>query len=139
MIRTQFEDGKKMRLYNQFLPKTACFCSNGQRGIGRRLEGLEQFTHVILLYWLHKAKALKLRQKPFLDDKEYGIFAIRSPHRPNPIGMSVVELVKVEENRIYFYQADMLDKSPLLDVKPFVPNFDNRPDAGMGWLAGKVK
>jgi len=139
VIRTQFEDGKNAPIQPFFAKQGLLSVATVNEEFIDGLDGLEQFTHIILLYWLHKSKAPKLRQKPFLDDKEYGIFAIRSPHRPNPIGMSVVELVKVEENRIYFYQADMLDNSPLLDIKPFVPDFDNRPNAGMGWLAGKVK
>lgn len=139
IIRTQFEDEKNIPIQPFFAKESLLSVATVNEEFAEGLEGLEQFTHIILLYWLHKSKAPKLRQKPFLDDKEYGIFAIRSPHRPNPIGMSVVELVKIEENRIYFYQADMLDNSPLLDIKPFVPDFDNRPNAGMGWLAGKVK
>ena len=73
-----------------------------------------------------------------MDDQEYGIFAIRSPHRPNPIGISIVEIVKIEDHRLYFNHADMLDETPLLDIKPFIPEFDNRLQAGMGWLEGKL-
>jgi len=108
-----------------------------EQSFAEGLEGLEEFSHVILIYYFHKSGTPKLRQKPFLDEKEHGIFAIRSPHRPNPIGISIVELVKVEGNRVYFNNADMLDETPLIDIKPFVPKFDNRPDATMGWLEGK--
>lgn len=139
VIRTQYKNSKDTPIQPFFAKESLLSVATVNQEFIDGLDGLEQFTHIILLYWLHKSKAAKLRQKPFLDDKEYGVFAIRSPHRPNPIGMSVVELVKIEENRIYFYQADMLDNSPLLDIKPFVPDIDNRPDAGMGWLAGKLK
>ncbi|MDY0076017.1 MAG: tRNA (N6-threonylcarbamoyladenosine(37)-N6)-methyltransferase TrmO [Bacteroidales bacterium] len=139
IIRTQYSDRKSTPIQPFFAKGSLLSVATLNEEYIDGLDGLEQFTHIILLYWLHKSKAPKLHQKPFLEDKEYGVFAIRSPHRPNPIGMSVVELVKVEENRVYFYQADMLDNSPLLDIKPFVPDFDNRVNAGMGWLAGKVK
>jgi len=139
VIRTQYNDSKSTPIQPFFAKGSLLSVATLNEEYIGGLDGLEQFTHIILLYWLHKSKAPKMRQKPFLEDKEYGVFAIRSPHRPNPIGMSVVELVKIEENRVYFYQADMLDNSPLLDIKPFVPDFDNRANAGMGWLAGKVK
>lgn len=132
VIRTQYSDNKSTPIQPFFAKESLLSVATLNEEYIDGLDGLEQFTHIILLYWLHKSKAPKLRQKPFLEDKEYGVFAIRSPHRPNPIGMSVVELVKIEENRIYFYQADMLDNSPLLDIKPFVPDFDNRDNAGMG-------
>ncbi len=101
------------------------------------LKDLEQFTHIILVYWFHKARPFQLLQKPFVEDTLRGIFSIRSPHRPNPIGISVVELVKIEKNHLYFNHADMLDGTPLLDIKPFVPALDNRPNAGSGWTEGK--
>ena len=101
------------------------------------LQDLEQFTHIILVYWFHKARPFQLLQKPFIENTMRGIFSIRSPHRPNPIGISVVELVKIEKNHIYFNHADMLDGTPLLDIKPFVPALDNRLTAGSGWAEGK--
>lgn len=101
------------------------------------LQDLEQFTHIILVYWFHQAKPCQLLQKPSIDDTLRGVFSIRSPHRPNPIGISVVELVKIEKNQIYFNYADMLDGTPLLDIKPFVPALDHRWEAGSGWTEGK--
>jgi tRNA (adenine37-N6)-methyltransferase len=101
------------------------------------LDGLDAFSHIILVYHFHKAGAPQLKQKPFLDDEMHGIFAIRSPHRPNPIGISIVELVKIEGNKIYFNHADMMDGSPLIDIKPFIPVFDHRDEANNGWLEAK--
>ncbi|MFW9806493.1 MAG: tRNA (N6-threonylcarbamoyladenosine(37)-N6)-methyltransferase TrmO [Candidatus Thorarchaeota archaeon] len=98
------------------------------------LESLDGFSHIILLYWFHKAKEPKMLMKPFLDNALHGIFAIRAPTRPNPIGISTVKLVRIEGTRLYFEGADMLDETPLLDIKPFVPDFDNRPLATSGWL-----
>ncbi|KXH76382.1 MAG: hypothetical protein AM326_07125 [Candidatus Thorarchaeota archaeon SMTZ-45] len=98
------------------------------------LKSLDGFSHIILLYWFHKAKAPKMQMKPYLDTDSHGIFAIRAPSRPNPIGISIVKLVSIEGTRLYIKGVDMLDETPLLDIKPFVPEFDNRPLATSGWL-----
>lgn len=98
------------------------------------LESLALFSHVILLYWFHRASPPKLKVVPYLDKRERGLFSTRSPSRPNPVGISIVELLKIEDNRIVFKGADMLDGSPLIDIKPFIPEFDCRPDANSGWL-----
>jgi len=98
------------------------------------LKSLSGFSHIILLYWFHRAKAPKLQAKPYLDSDLHGIFAIRAPSRPNPIGISIVKLVSIEGTRLHIAGVDMLDKTPLLDIKPFVPEYDNRPLATSGWL-----
>ncbi|MDX8339609.1 tRNA (N6-threonylcarbamoyladenosine(37)-N6)-methyltransferase TrmO [Draconibacterium sp. IB214405] len=101
------------------------------------LDGLEGFSNLILLYHLHLSKGYKTRVTPFMDDKEHGLFATRSPKRPSPIGMSTVELLKIEGNKIWFKGADMLDGTPLIDIKPFFRQVDNRPNAVSGWLDAK--
>ena len=101
------------------------------------LKDLDGFSHVILLYHFHQSGGLKLRVKPFLDDEERGIFAVRAPRRPNPIGLSVVQLERIEDNVLYVRGVDMLDSTPLLDIKPFVPAFDTREEVRVGWLAGR--
>lgn len=98
---------------------------------------LDGFSHLTLIYYLHEVKGCELMVKPFMDDRKHGIFATRSPKRPNAIGLSTVKLIKVEENRIYFEGADMLNGTPLLDIKPFFRQTDNRPDAVSGWLDAK--
>ncbi|MFX1482909.1 MAG: tRNA (N6-threonylcarbamoyladenosine(37)-N6)-methyltransferase TrmO [Promethearchaeota archaeon] len=98
------------------------------------LKSLDGFSHIILLYWFHKAKPAKMLMKPYLDTGPHGLFAIRSPSRPNPIGISIVKLVRIEETRLYVEGVDMIDGTPLLDIKPFIPEFDNRPLATSGWL-----
>jgi len=104
------------------------------------LEGLDGFSHVILLYHCHRAAACKLKVKPFLDQNEHGLFATRAPARPNPMGLSVVELVAVEGNVLRLKGVDMLDQSPLLDLKPYVPQFDAPPgEVRTGWLADKAQ
>jgi tRNA-Thr(GGU) m(6)t(6)A37 methyltransferase TsaA len=98
---------------------------------------LDGFSHVILLYHLHRQGGYQLRVKPFMDDTEHGVFATRSPKRPAAIGLSIVKIIGIKENKIHFEGADMLDGSPLIDIKPFFRVFDNRPDAVSGWLEGK--
>jgi tRNA-Thr(GGU) m(6)t(6)A37 methyltransferase TsaA len=98
------------------------------------LDGVEEFSHIILLYIFHRLEQpANLRVQPFLDDKKHGIFATRFPARPNPIGFSVVHVIKVEGNLIYFQGADMWDGTLLLDIKPYVPDFDIHPASRIGW------
>jgi len=101
------------------------------------LKDLDGFSHVILVYWFHRAKAPSLAVRPFLDDRPHGLFATRYPARPNPIGLSVVELVAIDGHTLYVRGVDVLDATPLLDIKPFVPAFDHREGAQVGWLTGR--
>lgn len=98
------------------------------------LRDLDGFSHAILLYQFHLSDKVEMVAKPYLEDREHGIFAMRSPHRPNHIGYSVVRVKKVEGNRLYFTDVDILDGAPLLDIKPYVKEFDSRPDAKSGWV-----
>jgi tRNA-Thr(GGU) m(6)t(6)A37 methyltransferase TsaA len=102
------------------------------------LDDIEGFSHIFLLYRFHLASSYSLKSKPFLDDKEKGVFAIRTPRRPNHIGLSVVELIKREGNILHVRGVDMLDGSPLIDIKPYVPKFDHRDNVRFGWLEGKL-
>jgi tRNA (adenine37-N6)-methyltransferase len=95
---------------------------------------LDGFSHIILIYHLHQSQRVALTVTPFLDSKPHGIFATRAPHRPNPIGISVVKLVRVEENILHVENLDILDGTPLLDLKPYVPEFDSPPEFRLGWL-----
>ena len=98
------------------------------------LKDLDDFSHIILLYHFHQAEDMQLLVSPFLDTELHGIFATRAPVRPNPIGISIVELNEIDENILKIKGVDMLDTTPLLDIKPFVPHFDHRK-AHAGWLA----
>jgi len=98
------------------------------------LRDLEGFSHVILLYHFHEARRADLTVTPFLDATPRGVFATRAPTRPNPIGLSVVPLLAVEGNRLRLGRVDVLDGTPLLDVKPYVPEFDQPHDVRIGWL-----
>ena len=106
------------------------------------LKDLEGFSHIILLYHLHEVRRVELMVTPFLDSEVRGVFATRAPTRPNPIGLSIVELLRVEGNRLYLGNVDILDGTPLLDIKPYVPEFDQPANARAGWLEarrGKVR
>jgi tRNA-Thr(GGU) m(6)t(6)A37 methyltransferase TsaA len=98
------------------------------------LADLDGFSHIVLLYHFHKSSGHQLSVVPFLDDRPRGLFATRAPRRPNPIGLSVVRLIGVEGNRLSVEDVDMLDGTPLLDIKPYVPEFDERSDIHLGWL-----
>ncbi|UCE27418.1 MAG: tRNA (N6-threonylcarbamoyladenosine(37)-N6)-methyltransferase TrmO [Candidatus Coatesbacteria bacterium] len=98
------------------------------------LADVDGFSHLVLLYRFHEAKPPALVVKPFLGDELKGVFATRSPRRPNAIGLTVVRLLGREGNVLRVAGVDMLDETPLLDIKPYVPNFDNRTDVRCGWL-----
>ena len=102
------------------------------------LKDIEGFSHLILLYHCHLAGKCSLRNTPFMEDREHGIFAIRAPSRPNSIGLSVVRLKKREGNILYIEDVDIVDGTPLLDIKPFVPEFDSRKEVKIGWLKNNV-
>lgn len=104
-------------------------------------EGLKDivgFSHLIILYWFHRAEGHSLLVKPFLDDTPRGLFATRYPARPNPIGLSVVRLLERKGNILQIAEVDVLDGTPLLDIKPYVPQFDERKEATIGWLRDRV-
>jgi tRNA-Thr(GGU) m(6)t(6)A37 methyltransferase TsaA len=104
-------------------------------------EGLEDvagFSHLILIYHCHLARESALKVKPFLDDRPRGVFATRSPSRPNPIGVSTVRLHRIEGNVLYVIGLDIIDGTPLLDMKPYVPEFDARTVTSTGWLEKNV-
>jgi len=106
------------------------------------LKDLEGFSFIILLYHFHQVSRSSLMVTPFLGSEGRGVFATRAPTRPNPIGLSIVKLVKIDGSRLYVENLDILDGTPLLDLKPYVPEFDWRPDARIGWLEsvkGKVR
>ena len=106
-------------------------------GYSEGLDSLDGFSHIILLYWFHKTRIFKPRVTPYLDTEERGLFSTRAPSRPNPIGISIVRMVKIDGNIVKFEGADMLDGTPLIDIKPFVPEFDNREHATSGWLTNQ--
>jgi tRNA-Thr(GGU) m(6)t(6)A37 methyltransferase TsaA len=117
---------------------------NGARGIrgtveifeefNEGLNDIEGFSRIILIYAFHRCQSYQLTVTPFLDTTPRGVFATRAPRRPNPIGLSIVRLIEVKGATLVIEDVDILDGTPLLDLKPYVPAFDSYPDASSGWL-----
>lgn len=125
VIRTPYKGPKDMPIQGKFKEGVSGqieLFSEYRQG----LKDIEGFSHLILIYYFDRAKEQKLIGKPFLEDEPHGIFAIRSPARPNHLGLSIVKLEKIEDNIITFSELDILDNTPLLDIKPYVSHFDSR-------------
>jgi tRNA (adenine37-N6)-methyltransferase len=97
------------------------------------LADIEGFSHIYLIYHLHRTSAVQLRVKPFMQDIEHGIFATRAPCRPNPIGMSLVRLLRSEGNILHIEGVDILDGTPVIDIKPYAPRYDAVENPRGGW------
>ncbi len=110
-----------------------------ESGYTEGLKDLEGFSHIILVYHFHLSEGYSLTVKPFLDDHPRGVFATRAPRRPNPIGISVVKLLSVDGSELKVEDVDIVDGTPLLDIKPYVPQFDGRTEGDIGWLSGKAE
>ncbi len=102
------------------------------------IDDIGNFSHIFLIYHLHLSRKYSLKVKPYMDDKERGVFATRAPSRPNPIGISVVELLEVDGNMLHIKNVDIVDGTPLLDIKPYVPEFDIHNVKKIGWLEKNV-
>ncbi len=98
------------------------------------LKDLDGFSHIILLYHLHRSRGFNLQVIPYMDTKSRGLFATRAPKRPNSIGLSIVQLDRIETGVLYVKNLDVLDGTPLLDIKPYVPEFDRQLQIRTGWL-----
>jgi len=137
VIRTPFPDSAGMPIQ--------AVAAVGVRGrielepsLAEGLAGIDGFSHLILIYHLHQVTGPRLTVTPFLDDGAHGVFATRAPARPNPIGISTVHLVSVTGTTLEIEDVDMVDGTPLLDLKPYVPEFDDRDDVRIGWFAGRL-
>jgi tRNA (adenine37-N6)-methyltransferase len=102
------------------------------------LKDLDGFSYIMLIYHFHLSSGYELEVVPFMDDTMRGVFATRAPRRPNGIGVSVVRLVKIDGNILEVEDLDVVDGTPLLDIKPFVPEIDNRQSGRSGWLSNKA-
>lgn len=138
IIHTPFKDTKDMPIQ-----------AKGGKGIegtiriepffAEGLKDIEGFSHIMLIYHFHRSKGYSLMVKPFLDDKLHGVFATRAPRRPNSIGISVVKLKKVEGRILHIEDVDIVDGTPLLDIKPYIPDVDVFQAKRLGWLSKKTK
>ena len=103
------------------------------------LTDLDGFSHIVVIFHLHMVKNSSLKAHPPWYGKEHGVFATRSPYRPNPIGVSVIKLEHIDKNILHISGVDMADGSPVLDIKPHVPDLNPTKDIRIGWLTDKVE
>jgi len=133
IIHSPYKRAKDTPIQGKFKPEIKAWIElKGEYSAG--LKDLDGFSHAIIIYYFHKSKKEQIESKPFLENKKHGIFAIRSPHRPNHIGLSVVKIEGVEKNKLHFSEVDVLDSTPVLDIKPYVKHFDIRENVVSGWL-----
>ena len=97
------------------------------------LKDLDGFSHIIVIFHLHQSSGYKLSVVPYLDNTPHGLFATRTPNRPNPVGLSVVKLIEVKGNELIIENIDMLDGTPVIDIKPYIPDFDEATEVKTGW------
>lgn len=139
IIRTPFNERQDMPIQ----PKGA----EGVKGIieldppfEEGLKDLDGFSHIILIYQFHLSDSFSMTVTPFMDSSERGLFSTRAPNRPNPIGLSIVRLISVQKHRLEVEGIDVVDQTPLLDIKPYIPSFD-RPEGEVreGWIEKAAK
>ena len=133
IIHSPYKEVKDMPIQGKFKPGVRAQIELKEE-YGAGLKDLDGFSHAIIIYYFHKSEKTEIESKPFLEDNKHGIFAIRSPHRPNHIGLSVVKVEKIKGNKLHFSEVDMLDQTPVLDIKPYVKYFDIRDSTVSGWL-----
>ena len=135
VIRTPFKESKGMPIQSSFSKTEGIVIL--KPWYNSATKGLSEFSHIILIYHFHKAKPSELIVKPFLSTKDLGIFSVRAPNRPNPIGISIVKLKKIYvengETKLIVEGIDVLDQTPLLDIKPYVSDFDCFTETKSGW------
>jgi len=133
IIHSPYRENKDIPIQGIFKGEVEAWVKLKEKYAGG-LKDLDGFSHAIILYYFHKSQRQEIDGQPFLEQNKHGIFAIRSPHRPNHIGLSVVKIKKIEANKMYFTEVDVLNQTPVLDIKPYVKYFDSRDDVRCGWL-----
>jgi len=133
VIHSPYKQAKNIPIQGTFKPDVEAWVELKQE-YSSGLKDLEEFSHAILIYYFHKSREEQLQGSPFLEDEKHGIFAIRSPHRPNHIGLSVVRINGIDRNKLRFSEVDVLDQTPVLDIKPYVKYFDIRDNVVSGWV-----
>jgi tRNA-Thr(GGU) m(6)t(6)A37 methyltransferase TsaA len=136
VIHSPFKSGKDVPIQPRFSEDKGEVELFGEYSKG--LKDIEGFSHIILVYLFHKTRDYSLLVKPYLDDELKGVFATRFPERPNHIGISIVKLMEKKKNTLVVGGIDVIDGTPLLDIKPYVPPFDNTRGVKIGWLEGKL-
>jgi tRNA-Thr(GGU) m(6)t(6)A37 methyltransferase TsaA len=131
IIHSPYKESKDIPIQGTFKDKIEAWLelkdeyANGLRDLGT-------FSHAIIIYYFHRSHREEIEGSPFLEQNKHGIFAIRSPHRPNHIGFSVIKIKNIKANKVYFTEVDVLDGTPLLDIKPYVKYFDSRANVISG-------
>ena len=133
IICSPYKESKDIPIQGTFKSEVEGWIELKDKYVGG-LKDLNEFSHAIILYYFHKSQKGEIEGRPFLEQNKHGIFAIRSPHRPNHIGFSIVKIKKIEANKMHFTEVDVLDQTPVLDIKPFVKYFDSRDGVKCGWL-----
>lgn len=133
IVHLPYKQIKDMPIQGKFKPGVKAWIELKQE-YSTGLKDLDGFSHAIIIYYFHKSEIIEIEGKPFLENNKHGIFAIRSPHRPNHIGLSVVKVEKIEDNKLHFSEVDVLDGTPLLNIKPYVKHFEVRDNTISGWL-----
>ncbi|MBD3261504.1 MAG: tRNA (N6-threonylcarbamoyladenosine(37)-N6)-methyltransferase TrmO [Candidatus Altiarchaeales archaeon] len=136
VIKTGYSEKEGTPIQGAFHPENKASIELHREYV-KGLTDLEGFSHIILLYVFHKAGECRSLQKPFLDDVARGVFAIRSPKRPNPLGLTTVKLEQIVGGTLHVSGVDVLDGTPLLDIKPYIPDFDVKKDVKVGWMLNK--
>lgn len=133
IIHTPYRECDDIPIQGRFKPEVEGWLEVDEE-YAEGLADLGGFTYAILLYYFHRSDKANVTGRPFLEDTARGIFAIRSPHRPNHIGLSVVRIENISGKRVYFTNVDVLDGTPLLDIKPYITHFDCFSNAECGWI-----
>ena len=138
LIHSPYKESKDLPIQGAFNDKIEAWLELKDKYVNG-LKDLDGFSHAIIIYYFHKSHRVEIEGRPYLEENRHGIFAIRSPHRPNHIGFSITKIKSIEANKVYFTEVDVLDGTPLLDIKPYVKYFDNRDNAISGWLEKHFK
>jgi len=138
VIHSPYKESKDMPIQGTFDDKVEAWLELKDEYVNG-LKDLDGFSHAIIIYYFHKSNREDIEGKPFLEQDKHGIFAIRSPHRPNHIGFSIIKIKSIKANKVYFTEVDMLDGTPLLDIKPYIKYFDSRDNVVSGWVEKHFK
>ena len=133
IIHSPYKENRDIPIQGSFNDKIEAWLELKDKYVNG-LKDLDGFSHAIIIYYFHKSHREEIEGRPFLEQNKHGIFAIRSPHRPNHIGFSIIKIKSIKANKVYFTEVDVLDGTPLLDIKPYVKYFDSRDNAISGWL-----
>ncbi|MEN8120691.1 MAG: tRNA (N6-threonylcarbamoyladenosine(37)-N6)-methyltransferase TrmO [Bacteroidota bacterium] len=133
VIHSPYKHSEGIPIQGHFKENIEAF-AEVEKEFSQGLKDLDGFSHAILIYHFHKETEEKIIAHPYLEKESHGIFAVRSPYRPNRIGFSIVKIRKVSENKLFFTEVDVFDETPLIDIKPYVEFFDKRENVKSGWV-----